>query len=171
MFSIHLQKLFLMTQSLLLPNKVKKIGWIILVPASIVGAALIVSGFDTLQLNAKVFALYHSEIFGKSHFLTFIDTNIVNTLVGVLFLIGALLVAFSKEKYEDEFISNLRQSSLLWAVLVNYVLLLVAFVFIYGTAFLNVMVYNMFTVLIFFIARFNYVLYRNAKTVSDEKYN
>ena len=81
----------------------------------------------------------------------------------------AMFVGFSKEKREDEFIAKLRLSSLLWAVWVNYVLLLFAFLFVYGTSFLTVMIYNMFTVLIIFIVRFNYILYKNAKSVSDEK--
>jgi hypothetical protein len=34
---------------------------------------------------------------------------------------------------------------------------------------LNVMLYNMFTVIILFIVRFNYVLYRHTKSISDEK--
>jgi uncharacterized membrane protein len=79
------------------------------------------------------------------------------------------MVGFSKEKNEDEFITNLRQSSLYWAVIVNYILLLFAFVFLYGIAFLNVMLYNMFTILIIFIVRFNYVLYRTSKWKPDEK--
>jgi hypothetical protein len=58
---------------------------------------------------------------------------------------------------------------LLWAVFVNYILLLLSFIFIYGTRFFNVMLYNMFTVLIIFIARFNYVLYKNSKSLKNEK--
>ena len=80
-----------------------------------------------------------------------------------------MLVGFSKEKNEDEFISEIRLSSLLWAVWVSYMLLLIAFLLIYGSPFLEVMVYNMFTILIIFIVRFNFILYKNAKTVQDEK--
>jgi len=78
-------------------------------------------------------------------------------------------VSFSKEKNEDEFIAEIRLSSLLWAVCVSYTLLLVAFLFVYGSPFFEVMIYNMFTVLIIFIVRFNYILYKNTRTVSDEK--
>ncbi|MEO6730880.1 MAG: hypothetical protein ABIN01_06660 [Ferruginibacter sp.] len=91
------------------------------------------------------------------------------TLVGIVFIIGGLLVGFSKEKKEDEFIANLRLSSLLWAVCVNYVLLFLAFVFVYGMGFFTVMAYNLFTVLLIFISRFNYIVYKNTKIVSDEK--
>ncbi len=90
-------------------------------------------------------------------------------MIGSFFIIGALLVSFSKEKNEDEFIAEIRLSSLLWAVWVSYILLLVAFLIVYGTPFFEIMVYNMFTVLIIFIVRFNYILYKNSKAVSDEK--
>ena len=159
-----------MIDKLLLPTKYKRIGWFILIPATILGIILIFTDFEGVPLNAKVFAIVNTQILGKSNFLTFIHTNVTNTIAGILFIAGALLVGFSKEKSEDEFIANLRLSSLLWAVLINYILLLFSFAFIYGTAFLNVMLYNMFTVLILFIARFNYVLYSSSKFMSDEKY-
>jgi len=160
-----------MKYKLFLPNKYKKVGWFILIPAAILGIILTFTDFQKIPLNAKVFAIFSDEILGKNQSFTFIYTNITNTIVGILFIAGALLVGFSKEKNEDEFIANLRLSSLLWAVLVNYLLLFFAFVFIYGIAFVSVMIYNMFTVLIIFIARFNYVLYHNSKSAPDEKYN
>lgn len=158
-----------MKLKLLLPNKYKIVGWFILIPAIILGIILMFTDFEGLPLNLKAFAIINNQILEKNHFFTFINTNITNTVAGILFIIGALLVTFSKEKNEDEFIANLRHSSLLWSVLINYILLLFSFVFIYGTAFLNVMLYNMFTVLIIFIVRFNYVLYRSSKSMLDEK--
>ncbi len=160
-----------MRHTLLLPNRYKKIGWYILIPATIMGIVLQVTDFEVIPLNAKVFAIFGGGDFGKSRYFSLIYTDLTNTIVGILFIAGALLVCLSKEKKEDEFIANLRQSSLLWAVLVNYILLLFSFAFIYGTAFLTVMLYNMFTVLIIFIARFNYILYSNSKSVADEKHN
>ncbi len=158
-----------MKQQLLLPSKYKTIGWFILIPATIAGILLSFTDFEAGWLTTPVFAIFHDEVFGKKQFFSFIHTDITNTLIGVLFILGGMLVSFSKEKNEDEFISRLRLSSLLWAVFVSHILLLLAFAFVYGTAFLNVMIYNMFTVLIIFITRFNYILYKNSKTLSDEK--
>lgn len=160
-----------MTNKLLLPNKCKAIGWVILIPATLLGIALLMMDFDLFPVQANVFALFNQEGLDKAESLSMIHTNITPTLIGILFLVGALLVSFSKEKTEDEFIANLRQSSLLWAVFVNYVLLLLAFAFIYGMSFLNVMLYHMFTTLIIFIVRFHYILYRSSKEVPYEKYN
>jgi preprotein translocase subunit SecG len=158
-----------MSNKLLLPNKFKIIGWCLLIPATIFGLLLSFTNFEAFPLKAKIFAIFSHEILSKSQFLTFIETNITTTIVGVLFIVGAMIVGFSKEKSEDEFIAKVRLSSLLWAVWVNYILLFVSFLFVYGTDFLTVMMYNMFTVLIIFIVRFNYILYKNSKSVSDEK--
>lgn len=158
-----------MTTKLLLPSKYKTIGWIILVPAAVLGIIISFTGYEVNWLHAKVFAIFNEAVLGKIQYLSFIQTDMTNTVIGILFILGGLLVSFSKEKNEDEYISKLRLSSLLWAVAVNYLLLLLAFVFVYGTVFLNVMIYNMFTVLIIFIIRFNYILFKNSKTVSDEK--
>ena len=160
-----------MTNKLLLPHKYKALGWYILIPSTIIGIILLISEFQTFSLETKVFALMNEELLENTTYFSIISKNIVPTAIGVLFIIGALLVSFSKEKLEDEFIAEIRQSSLLWAVLVNYILLLLAFVFIYGLAFMNVMIYNMFTILIIFIIRFNYILYKSSKEMPNEKYN
>ena len=158
-----------MSSKLLLSNKFKKIGWFIFIPAIILGIIASITNFESKWPDVTVFALFSDGTFGKNQIFSLIKTDITNTVIGVLFIIGAMFVGFSKEKREDEFIANLRLSSLLWAIWVNYALLLLAFFFIYGTDFLTVMMYNMFTVMIIFIGRFNFILYKNSKVVSDEK--
>ncbi len=158
-----------MSNKLLLPNRYKRIGWIILIPSTILGIVLAFHEFGEAWIHAPVFAIASDGINDNYKYFAVSDANITNTLIGSFFIIGAMLVSFSKEKNEDEFIAETRLSSLLWAVCVSYILLLIAFVFVYGSPFLDVMVYNMFTVLIIFIIRFNYILHKNAKTVPDEK--
>lgn len=158
-----------MTSKLLFPNNYKTAGWFILIPAIVMGIYLTAANFEPRWLDAKVFSFFPGDAFGNKQPFTFIYVNLTSTIVGILFITGALLVGFSKEKNEDEFIENLRLSSLLWAVFVNYVLLLVAFIFIYEMAFFTVMIYNMFTVLLIFIIRFNYILYKSSKSFPDEK--
>jgi hypothetical protein len=159
-----------MLKQILLPNYFKLIGWILLVPSAILGFFLMLSDLEsTLKINSKVFALYNDEIMGSQRHTGIISTDITNTLVGVFFILGAMMVGFSKEKKEDEYVANLRLSSLMWAVWVNYVLLLLSFIFIYGMGFFHVMIYNMFTVLIIFIGRFNIKLFINRMIPADEK--
>ena len=159
-----------MLKQILLPNQFKMLGWILLVPSAILGFLLMLSDLEsTLKINSKVFALYNDEIMGSKRHTGIISTDITNTLVGVFFILGAMMVGFSKEKKEDEYIANLRLSSLMWAVWVNYVLLLLSFIFIYGMGFFHVMIYNMFTVLIIFIGRFNIKLFINRMIPANEK--
>ena len=161
-----------MNKHLLLPNRFKRIGWFLLIPATIAGIFLAANGFNIEWLSTHVFAFWYDQvhqIFGNGGAFDWVQLEVGNTLVATIWLIGALMVGFSKEKREDEFIENLRLSSLLWSVWVNYILLLLSFIFIYGSPFFTVMLYNMFTILIIFIIRFNFILYRNSKMAADEK--
>jgi hypothetical protein len=157
-----------MTGPLLLPTKYKKVGWCIFIPSLILGLLAVFTNYEPSWLEFRTFSIFPGDI-DKAKPFSLITVNLTNTVVGVLLLAGALLVGFTKEKNEDEFIAKLRLSSLMWAVLVNYLVLLFAFAFIYNTAFLNVMLYNMFTVLLIFIARFHYILYKNTKSAAIEK--
>ena len=77
-----------------------------------------------------------------------------------------ILIAFSKEKTEDEMIGQLRLESLQWSVYANYLVLALAIMLVYDSAFFNVLVYNMFTMLVVFIARFRWLIYRNNQLVA-----
>jgi hypothetical protein len=90
------------------------------------------------------------------------EIELIPNLIGVLLLIGGIFVVFSKEKKEDEFINQIRLHSLQFSVFVNYALLLLCIFFIHGFLFLDVMMYNMFTVIFIYIFRFHYLLLNNS---------
>lgn len=145
-----------MKTNYLLPNKFKKIGWIIFIPSAIIGLATLIFEYEPAFLNFNVPAIFIDELFGKIQLFGMVENNILNEILGILVIISSLLVAFSKEKIEDEYISKIRLESLVWAVYINYGILLVAFLFIFDFSFFWVMVANMFTVLLFFIIKFNW---------------
>jgi hypothetical protein len=159
----------IMFHHILLPHRFKKIGWLILSVAILFQIIVWIIGHEPQWLNVRVFAILDSEFMGQSNYFHFITTHIGEDIIALLFILGALCAAFSKEKKEDEFISNIRLSSMLWAVLVNYILLVFAFIFFYGLSFFNFMILNMFTILIIFLGRFNYILYRTSKASQYEK--
>jgi hypothetical protein len=160
-----------MKTKLLLPNQFKKPGWILLVPSALIGMFIIITGYEFDFLNTRVFTIYSDPKLssGESVLFGLINENLTNTVVGVLFLIGALFVAFSREKTEDEFIARIRLESLLWATYINYGILLFCFLFFYEFEFLYVMIFNMFTILVIFIIRYYYMLYKAKKLLSHEK--
>jgi len=89
--------------------------------------------------------------------------------VGIVLIISGLMVAFSKEKDEDEFISSIRLSSLVWATYWNYAILLVALILVYDLTFYWVMLFNMFTILVLFIVKFNWSIWRSRKLIGYEE--
>ena len=158
-----------MMQSILLPNRYKVIGWILLIPSFLLGLYLLFFGFEPNWAKAKVLSIFPNNLMGEKGFFKMQEINITQTLIGVLFIIGGLLIMFSKEKIEDEYITKIRLTSLLWAVFINYILLILAFIFVYNLAFISVMICNMFTILIIFIIRFHFLLYKNSKNLVSEK--
>lgn len=141
-----------MNNKLLLPNRYKRIGFMLFIPSLIMG--ILVRFFD---LNVKWLQIRGSG--GKALFDD--EINLTDELALTGLVVSLLFIAFGREKNEDEFIAHTRLESLKWAVLVNYGLLLAATWLVHGWGYIDVMMYNMLTVLIFFIIRFHYVLARN----------
>ncbi|MDA3906915.1 MAG: hypothetical protein PF484_12655 [Bacteroidales bacterium] len=158
-----------MKTNYLLPNQFKKIGWIIFIPVTLLGLLWLIFEFEPESFDIKTIALFNDEFLDSIQFFAIIENNIVDELLGILIIISGIFIAFSKEKTEDEFISKIRLESLVWATYLNYAILILAFVFIYSLSFFWVLVINMFTVLIFFIIRYNWVLYKSRKVLVDEK--
>jgi hypothetical protein len=159
-----------MKTKILFPNHFKRIGWIILIPSAILG---VLSVFDAIKFgflsNVKMFALYSDDFPSGNTVFGFVKNNISDEILGILCIVGAILVAFSKEKHEDEFIAKIRMESLVWATYINYAILIFCMLFFYSIGFLYVMIFNMFTILLFFIIRFYYLLYKSNKSMSHEK--
>lgn len=151
-----------MKNQLLFPHRFQKVGWILFVPSLIVGILLLINAKfieNLLSFKMTSFAFIDTPIVSKSLYFTFIKQDFLDELVCSILLIGALLIVFSKEKVEDEFIAKLRLDALLWSVLINYTIIFVGILTIYGSAFFLFLVVNLFTCLLLYIVRFNY-LYR-----------
>ena len=83
-------------------------------------------------------------------------------------LIGLILVAFAKEKIEDEQITQLRLDSLQWAIYLNYLILVVTLVFTGRQDYKDVLQLNLWVPLVFFIVRFRWVIFRLNRSLSRE---
>ena len=98
-------------------------------------------------------------------------SGLVNNVAIIGTVSGAILATCSKEKVEDEMVRQVRLSSLLVALYVNYAVLIICSLFIYDLDFLSVMVYNMFTMLLIFMVVFRYRMWRLNKEAKDEEQN
>jgi hypothetical protein len=148
-----------MRSSLLLPEKYKRIGLALFLPALVLG--IMVQFFD-FQF---AFLTLHQ---GKNDLTRILDSeiNFTDELALTGLILGMLFMAFARERNEDEYINRIRLESLQWAVIVNYVLLLVATWLVHGFGYLHVMIYNMLTILLIFLLRFHIVLARERRTSS-----
>jgi hypothetical protein len=161
-----------MKPNYLLSNQFKKIGWILFVPSLILGLLFVIFQFQPKFLDIKVFAILDSSNTPWDSWVNFCvvtHTNAIDEIIGILLIISSFFIAFSKEKNEDEFISKIRLESLLWATYVNYAILIFALLFVYNGSFFWVLVFNVFTILLFFIIRFNWVIRKSRKLAKDEK--
>lgn len=148
-----------MKTNYLLPNKYKKIGWVLFIIGVVLGILFYAFDYETDLLEINVLSIYNDDsLFGKTKgFLKIIENNIIDELIALMIIIGGLVVVFTKEIIEDEFIYKLRTESLIWALIFNYTILIFTIIFIYGITFFDVIVFNMFTPIIFFVLRFNFI--------------
>jgi len=94
--------------------------------------------------------------------------HIFTAIASILILTGLLFIAFSKEKVEDEQISQLRLDSLQWAIYFNYFVLICTALFTSNMNFCDIIVINLWTPLIFFIVRFRWVIFRFNRLAKNE---
>lgn len=148
-----------MKTNYLLPYKFKALGWVLFILGIVGGLYVLTTNYEQDILSTNVLSIYKGEsLSGKeSGFFKIIKNDILDEIVALFIIVGGMFVTFSREKVEDEFIYKLRKDSLVWAVIFNYSVLLIAILFVYDFAFFDVLVFNMFTPLIFFILRFNFL--------------
>ena len=158
-----------MKTNYLFPNRFKKIGWLLFIPGILLGIVYLIYQSDISLFDIKVFAIAEKVIFNDADFFTISENNVLDEISSILLIIGALLIAFSKEKTEDEFISKIRLESLVWATYINYAILILAIIFVYDITFFWVLVFNMFTLLVFFLIRFNWALYKSKNQIGNEE--
>lgn len=158
-----------MKTNYLFPNQFKNIGWFLFVPGLILGIIYLIFESDFNLFDINVFAIAKVSFFGEVTYFSIFGNNVLDELAAVLIIVGALFITLSREKIEDEFISKIRLESLVWATYVNYFILILSIIFIYDLLFLWVLVLNIFTLLIFFIIRFNWKLYKSKKQVRNEE--
>ena len=146
----------------LFPNSYRMYGWLMLVPFLALGIAFLYLNFEFDFLEIKLPSYSADKVYSKG--------NLTDEIAALGLIVSLIFIGFSKEKIEDEQIAQLRLDSLQWSVYFNYVILSLAIVFIHGMAFLDAMVYNMFTSLIFFIIRFRFAVYRETKLLKLSDY-
>ncbi|MBQ2368327.1 MAG: hypothetical protein II296_08430 [Bacteroidaceae bacterium] len=121
----------------LLPAWCRKAGWALFIPCAILGLYL-------------MFVEYYTPL--EFEFYPALKANIA--IIGTL--IGLYMVAFSKEKIEDEFINSLRMDAMIKAIILNCVIIVLASLIIYGGWYMYTLSITQYFVLLAYIIIFRY---------------
>lgn len=144
---------------LLLPFNARYYGYVLLFLSIILAIIRFYFDIKLKVLDVKVFAVY-SKYFETNYF-TLISNHISEELIALGLILGLLLINFSSEKIETEVTQSLRYKALILTFYINSFFLIFSVLFIYGFVFINVIVLNLFTPLIFYIIIFKILLFRS----------
>jgi hypothetical protein len=142
-----------MKSNFLFPYWFRYLGWALVVlhvPLSILGKS---HGMTSILDHGPA----NNGLFTGEH-LFFIST-------ALLMASGLFMVAFAKEKVEDEQIWHIRLDSLRWAIYINYLILIISLVFIEDVG--HMLELNLWVPLLFFIIRFRWVIYRLNRSAQE----
>jgi len=136
----------------LLPTSWKWPGAILSILGLALGFAAELGDFSFSWLTFKV----REE---KGMFSLSAEEDFTNELALTLTIVGLLMLAFTRERDEDERVRLIRLEAFQWSILVNFIIILIGNWALYGGNFFWLMTFNLFTPLIVFLLRFYYVLY------------
>ena len=148
------QTLQIMKNHFLFPYWCRYLGWgciLAHVPLSILGKA---HGITNVLDHGPV----NESLFNSEH-LFFICTTLLMSA-------GLFLVAFAREKIEDEQIWQIRLNSLRWAIYINYIILIASLILINDTG--HILELNLWVPLAFFIVRFRWIIFRLNKAAGGD---
>ena len=164
----NIQSFYAMEKTYLFPSFCKKAGLGMFVPFAVAGVCMLGSWWN-LEWSLPVFALAADPLGASGGSFVTVHTDVFPTLVIFGLVVSLLMICFSREKDEDEYVAQLRCRTLVVSVMASYVCLLVGNLFIYGFPFLTFLFVNLFTVLVVYALLFHYRLYRSRRSAGYEE--
>jgi hypothetical protein len=147
-----------MLTKFLLPYPLKFVGLALFLPLALL---LVLSGVYEFELSWLTWDGFRKE--GNLFYGS--DENFTYEIAYVGTFLSLFLIAFSKEKIEDEYIQKLRLDSLLLAFYLYSLISIVGTLVFYSFDYLLFMGYNTFSLQVFFIVRFRWVLMNQQKSL------
>jgi len=131
----------------LFPSRFQPIGWMLFVPAIVIGMLLF---FSVLSFDGIV-------------------ETIINDAVIIGIALGALFIVCSRERVEDEMTKSIRLASLLNSLYIYIVFLVVSTILINGLGYFYFMVVNLVLLPVIFVINFRLEMHRYNKMSDDEE--
>lgn len=89
--------------------------------------------------------------------------NLIDEIAATLLIVGLMMVSFSRERTEDEFVAHIRLQSLLWSFVIYYVVILISVWLFYDDKFWTVMIYHLFMPLLFYVLLFRFTYWQKMR--------
>lgn len=118
-------------------------------------------------MPCRIFSIVSFDIFSPVQWFKPIETDGMRQIAIVTFMVSLLLIAFSREKEEDEYIEFLRSQSMRWSILTSSVITIIATLFVYNMAYLYFVFINIYLILILFIIKYRIKLHHFKKSAND----
>ncbi len=141
----------------LLPHKFKFVGSALFTLGLILAYIRFSMGVKPEFMTIPVFAVYSSFLEAKS--FQVITNNVSEEIVIICLLLGLALLNFSKEKEETQLVNHFRFKALIYSVAANIFFLILCTLFIYGFAYFNVLMVNIFSQLILYQVVFRFLIF------------
>ncbi len=150
-------------QIYLLPRRFRFAGYVLTVFGILLSYVRFSVDLKLKPLNLKVFAFY-SAYFEKKYF-TIIENNFTEEAAMLFLLTGLMFIAFAKEKTENQLIRDLRLKALILAIYLDFMMIFLAVIFIYGLAFVQFLVLNLFLMIFLYVIISKYYFIRYQKEI------
>jgi hypothetical protein len=122
---------------------------------------------NLLEFSFLTFRTADGSIFNDGNFIFDLKyNNFSDEIIFSGFLAGLFLISFARRKEEDEWTLRLRLEAILWSVLLNSLFVFLTVWFVYSSAFLYALTINLFSVLLIFIFRFEFLIWKDSKELS-----
>ena len=96
----------------LFPNKLKIPALLLFLTSAILFIPSYSYENELFSIYATVFSFIAEYPFGETMYFTSLNDEISNEIITTLYIISGIILAFSKEKIEDEFIQTIRFKAL-----------------------------------------------------------
>ena len=151
--------------SFLLPRGFRLWGFILTFLGTILGIIRFYFGVKPGILDQKVYAIY--SVFLETKTMRVIKNQMIEEIVGILLIIGLFLIAFTREKMENQQVNSFRLKAFFISIYINTAFLIASLIFTFGFAFVYMMILDLILPLSIYIISFQIMLAieRNKKIV------
>jgi len=138
---------------------------IVFYTSTLIGILLMTSTItlDTVIIEVSIPNLFKLDDPLVGHNQAWIKNNWMDEILGFLLSFSGLIHGFSAESDEDEYANFLRFQALKWSLVINYSLLTLISLFVYGFAYWQVILISMYSVLVTFIIWFRISIIRHRR--------